>query len=471
LIELLKFQPKEALPYLEQAYGIDKSNLKYAEEYSSLLIDQNDLDTAGPVLRSALMKAAPQAVTNPATAGSLPRLRVSGRGYNPDQARLQHLLGLLYNRIPEKWDAAESAYNEALQIYRTLAAADASHLPSVAGDLINLGNLQRHRMEWSEAEKSYKEALRIYRTLSAQDQGAYAPYAAKVAVGLGNLYSDPQQQNRPEDNLDNAEELYTAALEIFTQLATKNPSLYLPDKAQVLNNLGSLYENNPQWRKYSAVERWSKSLDSLKQALEIRTKLAESNPEAYKPGVAQTLSSRAGLYRQQRNWPLAEQGYKDAIQIRRELAKTNPDEVNPLLAGSLEGLASVYRSTNHHKESADSLEEASGIYRKLAATNPGEYQLSYAGTLNNLAIEHSAINDNAKAVTEIEDAVNIFRQLAKSNPTAYGDRLARSLMVDANIQRGAGKDPTTVCSIFKEAETATQDPSLAATIVVQAQCK
>jgi len=458
LVELLKFQPKEALPYLEQAYGIDKRNLKYAEQYASALLDQNDVDNAGPVLRSALTRAQAVPATDPA--------------YSLDVVKLQNLLGLLYSRIPERWDASESAYKDALQILRPLAASNPSYQPRLAATLVNLGNLQRHRKNWAEAAESYQEAVQVSRELIDKAPGVYSPLVAKLDADMGNLYSDLHLQTESgEEHLNKAEDLYTSAIEIFTQLADHNPAAYLPDKAQALNNLGSLYQNNPTWRKYPKFERWNKGIDCYNRALEIRRKLAENNPDAFFSALAQTLSSRAALYAQAQKWPLAEPDYNEALKIRDGLAKNNPDAFNQDLALTLVGLAAVYRNTDRHKEAADKLEEASGIYRKLASANPAVYQLDSAGTTNNLAIEHWEMHNTAKAQTEMEEALSLFRHLAKNNQAEYGDRLARSLLVYAKILESAGQERAAVCPFLKEAGTAAQSEGLKELISRQPECK
>jgi len=457
LIELLKFQTKQALPHLEQAYGIDKKSLKYAEEYASALLDQDDLDTAGPVLRSALARAQALAAADPAT-------------HTLYVVRLQNLLGLLYSRIPERWDASESAYKDALHILRPLAASDPSYQPRLLETLMNLGNLQRHRKNWNEATQSYQQAEQVFRTLNDNAPGKYSRVVATFEVDIGNFHSDLHLEAPSEEkHFNKAEELYTSAIVIFTRLAKNNPAAYLPDKAQTLNNLGSLYQNDLD--RTRNLETWKKSLDCYNQALEIRRTLAEDNPDAFAPALAQTLSSRAGLYAQARKLGLAEQDYNEALQIRYGLAKNNAEAFNQDLALTLVGLATVYRNTNRHKEAADKLEEASRIYRKLASANPAVYQLDFAGTTNNLAIEHWELQNTSKALPEIEEAVNVLRQLAKSNPTAYSDRVARSLLVYAKILQSTGQDQAAVCSLLKEAGTAARSVEVTEFLARQPECK
>jgi tetratricopeptide (TPR) repeat protein len=67
------------------------------------------------------------------------------------------------------------AYEEALEIYRTLVEANpAAYRPGVATTLNNLGNLHREEHRYAEARQAYEEALRIYEELAAATSERFA---------------------------------------------------------------------------------------------------------------------------------------------------------------------------------------------------------------------------------------------------------------------------------------------------------
>ena len=83
--------------------------------------------------------------------------------------------------------AAIPFYTEALENYRRLALADAMYLPDLAMTLNNLGLLQRDKNEFPAAEARYQEALAIQRRLAEANPQAYLPNLANMLNNLANL--------------------------------------------------------------------------------------------------------------------------------------------------------------------------------------------------------------------------------------------------------------------------------------------
>ncbi len=80
---------------------------------------------------------------------------------------------------------AEPLYQEALQLYRSLAAANPeAFFPAVATTLNNLGELHRVTNAFGPALAAYEEALQLYRSLAAANPEAFLPH---VAATLNNL--------------------------------------------------------------------------------------------------------------------------------------------------------------------------------------------------------------------------------------------------------------------------------------------
>ncbi|MDE2216744.1 MAG: tetratricopeptide repeat protein, partial [Planctomycetota bacterium] len=103
------------------------------------------------------------------------------------------------------------------------------------------------------------------------------------AMTLNNLGILQKSKNEFEDALKS----YKEALEIRRKLAQSNPQTYLPDVAMTLNNLGILQKSKNEFED---------ALKSYKEALEIRRKLAQSNPQTYLPNVAMTLINLSIFY-------------------------------------------------------------------------------------------------------------------------------------------------------------------------------
>jgi tetratricopeptide (TPR) repeat protein len=182
------------------------------------------------------------------------------------------------------------------------------------------------------------------------------------------------------------------------------------EKAATLNNLGNLYR---------AQNEFEKAASSYEEALGIRRKLAEVNPQSYEPYVAGTLNNLGNLYRAQNEFEKAASSYEEALGIRRKLAEVNPQSYEPYVAGTLNNLGNLYRAQNEFEKAASSYEEALGIRRKLAEVNPQSYEPYVAGTLNNLGNLYRAQNEFEKAASSYEEALGIRRKLAEVNPQSY----------------------------------------------------
>src|SRR3954454_5547168 len=87
---------------------------------------------------------------------------------------------------------------------------------------------------YTEAEQGWTKCLQLYRELAARDPGAYRPDVAGTLNNLGILY-------RATGRLAEAEKPYSEASTIRRDLAARDPGAYRPDVAGTLNNLGVLY--------------------------------------------------------------------------------------------------------------------------------------------------------------------------------------------------------------------------------------
>ena len=85
-----------------------------------------------------------------------------------------------------------------------------------------------------EAEAEYLRAKEIREQLATENPSAYLPNLAGLCNNLGVLYSDTNR-------LKEAEAKYLRAKEIYEQLAAENPSAYMFDLAGTYYNLGLLY--------------------------------------------------------------------------------------------------------------------------------------------------------------------------------------------------------------------------------------
>ena len=149
---------------------------------------------------------------------------------------------------------------------------------------------------------------------------------------------------------------YDEALHIRRRLADANPNTYLPDVAKTLNNLGTLYGNRHDVAAAQAA---------FDEALHIHRRLADTNPDTYLLDVARTLNNLGNLYSDRHDVAAAQAAYDEALHIYRRLTDTNPDTYLPDVAMAAVNLSILYQNNMPDREK--SLAYAS---EALAAAGP-----------------------------------------------------------------------------------------------------
>uniref|UniRef100_UPI0028E23087 tetratricopeptide repeat protein n=1 Tax=Porphyromonas endodontalis TaxID=28124 RepID=UPI0028E23087 len=124
-----------------------------------------------------------------------------------------------------------------------------------------------------------------------------------------------------------------------------------------------------------------KAQDYYEEALQIRRELAQQNPEAYLPDVAESLNNLGVLLSDTDDLKRAQDYYEEALQIRRELAQQNPEAYLPDVATSLNNLTILYLELEKKEDAEKAYQEAHDIYQKLASRHPRAYEIAYTGIL------------------------------------------------------------------------------------------
>ena len=208
---------------------------------------------------------------------------------------------------------------------------------------------------------------------------------------------------------------YQEALKIRHRLAQQNPQAYEPDLAETLNNLANLYARTQSFKKSELMHL---------EVLEIYRRLVQENPQAYEPGVAMTLNNLATSYFNTQRFKESESMYLDALRIRRRLAQETPQAYEPDVAMTLNDLANLYYKTQRFKESESMYLDALRIRRRLAQENPQAYEPDVAQTLNNLANLYKDLQRLSESEKMYLDALDIYRRLVQQNPQPYEHNLA-----------------------------------------------
>jgi tetratricopeptide (TPR) repeat protein len=304
-----------------------------------------------------------------------------------------------------QYHKAETFYIEALK--QSITQTTKNYV--VIGIMNHLGMLvatDNRRMD--EAELLYTKALEMTRTLAQDYPTIFLPRVAGILNNLGILVATDGQRG------NEAKKLYTEALDILRKLEKYKPMKFLPEIAMTLNNLGAVVRDENH-RHNEAEKLYTEALMSYRI-------LAQNNPRVFLPSVAMTLNNLAlSVMTNRLRHSAAEKLFIEALRVRRTLAKDNPAVYLPYVAATLNNLGILLGNDNQRRKEAETLyNEALTIRRLLAKDNPAVYLPDVAMTLHNLGILMRNDNQRRKeAETLCADALTSYHQLAKDNPAVY----------------------------------------------------
>ena len=219
------------------------------------------------------------------------------------------------------------------------------------------------------------------------------------------------------------------SVEIRRRLAATNPARFEPELATSLNNQSTYL---------SDAGDGAAALDAIREAAEIHSRLAAANPARFEPDLAMSLNNLSNRLSDAGEGTAALEAIREAVEIRRRLAASNPARFEPDLASSLNNLSAELSDAGDGAAALEVIREAAGIYRRLAAANPARFEPNLAMSLNNLSNRLSDAGEGTAALEAIREAVEIRRRLAASNPARFEPDLASSLNNLSNRLSDAG---------------------------------
>ncbi|MFC8849730.1 tetratricopeptide repeat protein, partial [Micromonospora sp. NPDC057141] len=200
------------------------------------------------------------------------------------------------------------------------------------------------------------------------------------------------------------------AVRIRRRLAEVNPNAHLPNLAKSLNTLGALL---------AMLGRREQALGSVEEATGIYRRLVGANLDTYLPDLAGSLNNLGTLLAALGQQEQALAPVDEATSIYRRLAEANPDTHLPNLGMSLNNLGSCLSQLGQREQALPPAEEATSIYRRLAEANPDTHLPDLGMSLNNLGSCLSELGRREQALAPAEEGTGIYRRLAEANPDAY----------------------------------------------------
>lgn len=283
--------------------------------------------------------------------------------------------------------------------------ADAALWTSVYG--LRLGEDGRPR----GALMAVQAATDLYRELATANPSAFLP---ALAMSLNNLATRLAGVGQRDEAVTASQE----AVGLYRTLATTSRDTHLPHLAMALSNHAA---------KLAEAGERTRALDISGEAVELRRALAARNRMVYLSALATSLHNHAAYLAEAGQRAEALQASEEAVELRRELAAGNPDAYLPDLAASLNNHAGRLADAGQRAEALRLSLETVAVYRVLAANNPNAYVPDLAMSLNNLTIELAVAGRRAEALLCAEEAVQLYRTLAARNPDMHLRGLAGSL--------------------------------------------
>jgi tetratricopeptide (TPR) repeat protein len=310
---------------------------------------------------------------------------------------LNHLGDVLL--IQAKYDAAEQAYKEALDLESGKPKNPQSQ-EELATTLHGQGLLLAAQGHYADAEKSLRAALEREHAL----YGAVHPEIARTLKDLALSVSDGGDLHAAIPLMRNAVE---------TQRALRGTEPH-PDTAEAINDLAVLLWRNAD---YDDSERY------FVESLAMYRRLL-GDKHIY---IAHGLVNYASALQDKGDLTRAEPLYRQALDMFRELL----GEAHPKVALTLHNLASVQYDRGRIVEALSTEREAVTTYRKVYPQ--GHRELAFA--LNTLGLWLALDGQYDEADRNIRDALEMRRRL-------LGDRhpdVASSLTVLAHLEVAQGK--------------------------------
>jgi tetratricopeptide (TPR) repeat protein len=208
--------------------------------------------------------------------------------------------------------------------------------------------------------------------------------------------------------------------EVNTQrrLARSDPDAYLPDLAMSLSNFGNALCD---------LGRHEEALAASREAAYIQRRLVESRPYVFLPGLAASLSSLSVRLSDLGRFEEALEASQEAVEIERRLAQSRRDEFLPSLAASLNNLGVDLFNFGRREEALAVAREAVDIRRRLAESRPEDFLPGLAMSLINLGVFFSELGLSEEALEASREAVALHRRLAETQADAFLPGLATGL--------------------------------------------
>ncbi len=331
---------------------------------------------------------------------------------------------------------AGALYSEALSVYRAAGDSDGVRIMTVDVNM-SLADLYYQINRHRDAEALLSDAYEVCLKLS-DTQPSYEEYAAAIGSRLAHTnrailmhrYTDRyfvDSLKMRSALLKGGKQAFESYLErVCTALAKEYEAFGYGEYAEKIKERPKTIESSTRFEnvaRESDFQYYDKEIDRVRvenwctQALKIRRKLAQKNPEAYESGVAESCRNLAEFYLQIGASDKAKRYLGESLEIQMRLLSFTSERVNAALAATYCSFAALYSQTDEFALAEDMYIKALDIYRALSFTN------ELARTYYHLGRLYLKFVQTKDAVKSFFDSMILYIELYRKSPDAYIDRL------------------------------------------------
>ena len=270
-----------------------------------------------------------------------------------DKSGLYHRLGTIY-MFAERLSEAESMLNAALAIRRTRKDGDQDIIrEDIANTYHNLGVIYKWSRRFAEAAETYYSILEVWKDLAVRYPDKQGNYLAPTYINLGSLFIEMGKYEQAAENLEAAREILISAIE------KKKNEEFQRNLCICYTNLG---------RTYAQANRFDEAEVQYNAALKLLTELAEANPEAYGPRIANVFQKLSGLYTKTKRYAEAEEKLNSAFEMfDRYMARSDAFETD--VASVLMDKGALLGELKRYAEAENAMASAIRLLEKYRESN------------------------------------------------------------------------------------------------------
>lgn len=322
-------------------------------------------------------------------------------------ARTSIALGDLYYMINRHEDARKLFINAYHKYTELVNSGDKRYIAELAESCTQIAFLDIAVYSHCKRERYYVQAMKIKQLLTQKEPIVYFLFLERILKKLGQYWTE------------NGDATYG---NMFLQEAERIMS--------VIENKG--YKNSKE--EYRALDYAYYGLpinklfieSLLQESLRHYKVLADDNPEAYEPSLAQAYDVTGVFYTQIGEKQKAERNYAESIAIRERLV-VREQPMKSALAASYSNLSKHYVIWNQNERAEKYALQAIEIYRSLTQGETGAFYTDLARNYFALADFYAITEKNEQAEECYKDSIMLYIKLFEKSPRAYIDRIINTI--------------------------------------------